>query len=324
MNQPHLVNQIQHAELSSDNTLHVVAMVSNPIRFNSRLRLFRQFAAEMEKTANVKFYAVEVAFGDRKFECTDKNNPQHLQLRTNQEIWHKENAINLGAKHLLPKDWKYVAWIDADISFMNPGWALETIQQLQHYPVIQPWSDCIDLGPYGEILQHFQSFGYLHRLGVPKQLHPSQPYRYAHSGFAWACTRFFWENVKGLMDFCILGSADHHQAFGLIGQMQYSVHGSTSKGFKDRCIAWQSDACRVTHGDDIGFVKGTISHFFHGKKSNRKYRERWEIQIDNEYDPTKDLGYDSQGLTYVLSKPKLLADLRDYFRARQEDSIDAY
>lgn len=319
----HIQRSILHSDLVTDSTLHVVAVVSNPARFQSRYRLFRQFMKEMAETPNVKLYVVEIAFGDREFECTDRHNSQHLQLRSDQEIWHKENMINLGVKHLLPHDWKYMAWIDADVTFRNSGWALETIHQLQHYPVVQPWSDCLDLGPYGEVLKHFESFGLVHRKRVPKQTHPSQPYKYAHSGYAWACTRYFWENVHGLMDYCILGSADHHMAFALIGQVTSSVHGLTTPAFKRRCLEWQTNACKVTQGDAVSFVKGRIEHHFHGKKADRKYRERWQIQIDHGYDPDKDTGYDSQGLIHLIHKPKILSDLRDYFRARAEDSIDA-
>lgn len=39
--------------------------------------------------------------------------------------------------------------------------------------------------------------------------------RYGHTGYVWACTRYFWENVGGLMDFCILGSADHNMALAM-------------------------------------------------------------------------------------------------------------
>jgi len=33
----------------------------------------------------------------------------------------------------LPSDWKYVAWVDADVNFTNPHWVRVTVQQLQHY-----------------------------------------------------------------------------------------------------------------------------------------------------------------------------------------------
>jgi hypothetical protein len=317
----HITNQIQHHDLASDNTLHVVTMISNPARYHSRYRLFRDFQARMEKTANIKFYVVEVAFGDRQHEVTDPKNPQHLQLRTNQEIWHKENAINVGVKHLLPHDWKYVAWVDADVTFLNDNWAQETLQALQHYQVVQPWSECVDTGPYGNGKQMFKSFGLLNTNGVRIQAYSTEPYAFGHSGFAWACTRTFWENVNGLMDFPILGSSDHHMAWAMVGHVERSVHGGMTDSFKRRAEEWQRNAVRVTNGH-VGYVPGLIIHNFHGAKKNRKYRERWQILIDNKFDPDTDLRRDSQGLLQVVNNPNLLYDIHQYFRQRNEDSID--
>ena len=181
----HLVNHIHHPELNSDNTLYVVGVLSNSVRVHSRLRIAREWIKAMEETPNVKLVLVELAFGDRKHEVTDSDNPWHLQLRSRQNIWTKESCINLGVARLLPRDWRYMAWIDMDVFFRDPNWALETIHQLQHFPVVQPWSDCADLGPTGNIFQHFRSFGLQHQRRIPKQKHPSQKeYQYAHTGFA--------------------------------------------------------------------------------------------------------------------------------------------
>jgi hypothetical protein len=322
MAQNHLVDHIQHHHLRTNNKLHVIGVISNTERYHSRYRLAREWMKEMLETPHVELHMVELAFGDRHFEVTEHGNKNHLQLYTNQVLWHKENMINLGVRHLLPQDWKYMAWVDCDVFFRDKGWAQETLHQLQHYPLIQPWSDCIDLGFHGNVLQHFQSFCYVHRKHERKQTHPGQPYKYAHSGFAWACTRYFWENVQGLIDFAILGSADHHMAWAAIGGVRHSVHNGMSQGFKNRCNDWQDAACRVTHGDAVGFVKGRIEHGFHGPKARRRYRERWQILIDNHFDPNTDLGYDAQGLIYLLDKPKLQEEVREYMRFRHEDSIE--
>jgi hypothetical protein len=317
----HIQNQITHHELASDNTLHVVTMISNSARYHSRYRLFREFQERMAKTANVKLYVVEVAFGDRKHEVTEPNNKQHLQLRTNQELWHKENAINVGVKHLLPANWKYVAWVDADVTFLNDNWAQETLHALQHHDLIQPWSECLDTGPYGNGTQMFKSFSSLVSKGVRQQAYKSEPYPYGHSGFAWACTREFWENTSGLMEFPILGSSDHHMAWAAIGQVEKSVHGGMTESFKRRAADWQRNAYRVTNGH-LGYVPGTIVHSFHGPKGRRYYRERWQILVDNKFDPDTDLRKDSQGLIQVVNKPHLLEDISRYFASRHEDSIE--
>lgn len=318
----HVVDQIRHKDLVHDNTLYVIGVISNPLRYHSRYRLYREWKKEMEETPNVKVVTCEVAFGDRHHEVTDPMNPFDLQLRAHQELWHKENQINLAVR-LLPHNWKYVCWADTDIHFCDKHWAQEALHQLQHYDLIQPWRDCLDLGPFGNVLQHFQSFCYIHQLGVRKQTHPSQPYKYAHSGFAWACTRRFWENTKGLMDRCIVGSADHHQAWASINQVQHSVHGHMPDAFKRYAREWQRDAFHVTQGH-LGFVNTRIEHMFHGPKNRRGYRERWQIFIDHQFDPYQDLRYDSQGLLQLVGKPALEEDIRRYFRSRHEDSIEEY
>jgi hypothetical protein len=317
----HITSQIKNPALVSDNTLHVVTMISNSARFHSRYRLYRQFESEMLATQNVKLYTVEVAFGDRAFEVTEPGNPQHLQLRSPQELWFKENALNLGVRHLLPRDWKYVAWIDADVKFLNDNWASETVHRLQHHDVVQPWSEAVDQGAYGNTTQLFKSFANLVANGVKLQAKSEEPYKFGHTGFAWACTRTFWENVGGLMDWPALGSSDHHMAFAMINEVYRSVHGKMSDSFKRRCNEWQRDAYRVTNGH-LGYVPGTIVHSFHGAKKNRKYRERWQILVDNRFDPDTDLRYDSQGLLVLVGKPQLLQDIHEYFRDRNEDSVD--
>lgn len=319
----HLFPHIHHGHLQSDNILHVIGVVENPMRYHSRYRLFREWLEAMENTPNVKVYVVEAAYQDRHFEVTCHSNPQHLQLHSRQPIWHKENMQNLAIKRLLPKDWKYMATVDADVFFSHKHWAQEAIHQMQDYCVIQPWSDCVDLAHDGHVLQHFRSFCFQHSKGVPKQTHPSQPYQYAHSGFAWCYRRDFYEAVREFIDWCILGSADHHQAFALIGEVSKTIHKGMTPHFFKLCHEWQHLAHRHTHGI-LGYVPGHIKHKFHGPKAKRKYRERWQILVDNHYDPIKDVCHDTQGMIKVIGKPRLIHDCRLYMLHRNEDSIDSY
>jgi len=319
----HLVNHIHNPSLNTDNTLHVIGVISNYARYHSRYRLFREWEKAMLATPGVRLHIVEAAYGDRMHEITNSRDLDHLQLRTKSEIWIKENMINLGVKHLLPRDWKYMAWVDCDVFFDDPNWARETIQQLQHFQVVQPWQTCLDTGFHGQGIQLFKSFGFQHQRGVPKQKWSKEPYEYAHSGFAWACTRAFWEQSGGLIDFAILGSADHHQAFGMIGEIKDTIHGKMSKSFFRRCYEWQDRAMRVTHGQ-VGFTPGHLTHRFHGPKKRRYYRERWAILYGHEYDPDRDLYYDAQGVIQLAGKHELEHAVMLYNRSRLEDSIEEF
>jgi hypothetical protein len=315
----HLENHHKHKELRTDSVLNVIAVCSNPARWESRYRLARQFIKEMEATPNVNLIMVETAFGDRHHEVTDTNNPNHLQLRSNSEAWNKESMINLGAR-LLPKDARYICWADADVTMINPSWALDTIHELQHFDLVQPYETALDLGPKGSVLQIHTSFGSVVQSGEKIQRLPNElMYKYGHPGFIWACTRRFWERTGGLLDFCVLGSADHHMAFASIADVEWTLHGHLSQSYTRRVLEWQRLAVSVTH-KQVGFVPGRLEHHFHGFKPDRQYNSRWQIYLDHGYDPDLHLIHDEQGLVQLVNNEPLEAAIRKYNRTRKEDA----
>lgn len=301
--------------------LYVITVISNPIRFYSRYKLYHAFEHEVIE-AGAELYTVEVAYGDRPFEITESNNPKHLQLRTRSEIWHKENALNLLMQRL-PLNWKYVAWVDADIMFVRPDWAQETIQQLQHYDLIQMFSHAVDLGPNFEPITQFRGFMKSYADGVPI----TNPYGYYtginwHPGFAWAARRSAIDNLGGLIDRAILGSADRHMAAALIGKIETSYHPKVSPAYIKMLNIWQGRANQFIQ-KNVGHMDGLISHYWHGKKIDRGYSSRWKILYDDQYNPELDLKRDTQGLFQITDRNiKLRDDIRKYFRSRNEDSID--
>lgn len=315
--------------------LHVVAVVSNPVRYHSRYRLYHNFKNHMRESG-VHLTTVELAFGDRPWEVTHPENPDHLQLRTNCEIWHKENMINLGIQHLtrMRPDWRYVAWIDADVRFLRDDWAAETVHALQHYAIVQPWTRGIDMGPTGEPFATSKSFisCYLEKLRMTADPNcPYGPYGYWHSGYAWAARRDAIEKIGLLIDYAILGSADFYMAWSLINKLSGNLYNDVdslparkkgfTKAYMDMLFGWQARA-QVLQAN-LGVVEGTLMHYWHGKKKQRQYNTRENILIFNDYDPHLDLYRDSQGLWNLTNRnPKLRDDIRFYFRQRNEDSID--
>ena len=72
---------------------------------------------------------------------------------------------------------------------------------------------------------------------------------------------------------------------------------------------------------------GTVLHTWHGKKADRKYYDRWQILVTNDYQPYHDLKKNSYGLFQLNDDGterfvRLRDQLRGYFRVRNEDSID--
>jgi len=303
----------------------VVVVLNNIARYKTRIRLFRDFIKQLE---HVNHKVVEIAHAERPFEVTDFKNPHHIQLRSKSILWLKENMMNIGISRL-PGNWKYVAFVDADVSFSRPDWVSETIAQLQIYKVVQMFSHCIDLGPNEEPLQTHQGFGYswVHglykdsrgRVGPP----PTGKYSHWHPGYAWAFTREAIESIGGrLLDFSILGSGDHHMACSFIGQVEKSIPKGISQGYRDLCLEF-NERCKALNRA-VGYVKMTLLHHWHGKKKDRKYKDRWSILMEHGFDPKRDLEKDWQGVYFLkcLSKVPLQTSIYAYFLERNEDSVD--
>ncbi len=337
MHGEHLINHVKYNELRGDNVLHVISVCSNPMRYQSRYRLMREYIKAMTATKCVHLTIVEAAYGDRQHEIIDESCPENnydtISVRICSNAWIKESMMNLAFRHITAKHQhsKYFAWIDGDVFFNDPNWAQETLHQLQIFEVVQPWSDAIDMGPQGNILRHFRSFGVQHQKRKPKQKHPSQTcYEYAHSGFAWACTRRFVESMFGvggtngpLMDWCVLGSADHHMAFAMIGETKDTIHKKMQPSFFRKCYEWQDRVLKVTKGE-VGFTMGYIEHKFHGPKNRRYYRERWAILAESLYDPDTMLTHDEQGIAIVVNNHRLEHAIYMYNNSRMEDSIEEH
>ena len=307
------------------NLLHVVVVRENPRRFHVPDENYLAFEDHM-LSSGVNLTVVECVLGERPFALADRPHVHHVPVRSRTMLWHKENLVNIGVSRL-PADWKYLAWIDADVAFRRKDWAAETVHGLQHYKILQPWDTCYDLGPGGSHMELHRSFGYLYTTGKPivqgPRCGPNTGYQFAHPGYAWAMTRDAYVNVGGLIETAILGAADHHMALASIGRAEDTIPGNIGSPYAAPILRWQADALRHIH-DRVGYVPGTIEHAFHGPKAARKYIDRWQILIDNKFDPATDLKRNEFGV-FELSgaKPQLTRQIETYFSQRNEDQNTA-
>jgi hypothetical protein len=314
-----------------DTTLYVITPISNAAEFKSRYKLYHEFANRVKHVKNIVHITIELAIGKQKYNVTKWWNRHHIQLRTNRILWHKENLINIAIERL-PKDWKYVAWVDADVYFTNQQWPTDTIQQLQSYDVVQLFTHSIDLGPIGQPIGTHEGFGrtYHHYLSgtVPRVQDPyAMPFHHPgknwHPGFGWAMTRQFYERIGGLMERAIVGSADYHMACAFIGEAKEAfkletIHKTEANHYHDYVLDWEA------HFRDkpvnVGYVRGTVMHYWHGAKQDRGYLDRRQILSKHDFHPILDLNKRSDGLLeFAGNKPEFEKDMRNYFFSRKED-----
>ena len=321
----------------------VIAVLSNPVRYKRRYELYHTFA-EVCRQAGVNLVTVEQAFGNRPFMVTDAGNPNHLQVRSVEELWHKENMINMGIKHacaIAPGAVREVAWVDADCRPARPyrDWFEETWHQLQHYEFVQMWEQMLDLdinfGAIGSPQPGFMA-NYI-KYGTPnpeefKAIESKNSYHYPYGskvfgrpGLAWAANLDALNRVGGLIDYSILGAGDWYMAHGLIGSLTVATGEYAGGVYQKKMLLWQEKAERWIKRD-VGFVPGLVYHDFHGKKANRFYGSRGKILHDCAYNPETDIKYDAHGMlqleTWEPRQIQLRDRIRGYFRARNEDSID--
>jgi len=313
--------------------LTVVTMISNPVRYRSRYELYRKFALQMEQ-AGARLITAEVAFGERPFEITERDNLMHLQLRTVEELWHKENVLNLAIQYALQvnPDTKYIAWVDADVLPMRPvkEWLEETVHALQHYQIVQMFDSAFDLDykntvigqPQISFLSQYVRSGYKMptKGGFWKDYYSNA---HGHPGYAWAANVEALSQIGGLIDFAILGAGDRHMALGVVGAMAQSFE-TKDVSYVKKLLEWQ-ERCTRWIKKDVGYVPGSIYHYWHGPKGARGYVSRWKILVDNKYNPDTDIKPDAQGLFQLETwddRQQLLRDqIRSYFRQRNEDDL---
>ncbi len=336
--------------------LHVLVPVYNPWRWKSRWKLVeRSIQHFVDSGATV--YVIEAAFGERDF-ATDEIAPNFIDnrsdisgtapdcdhdaftrgkhkwihVRTSDELWLKENLINYGAS-LLPHDWKYVAWLDADISFVRPNWVGETIHKLQHYSFLQMFSHARDCGPDYELLDQDYphadgpsfmkaymdgSLDALANVGLPVSMRTKPRSDYyggrVWPGLCWATRRDCWDKVGGLFDMAVWGGGDWHMAHALIGKRDSMMRKDLHRNYKAAVSAW-ADRCDRYIRKNVGCMTGTVLHHWHGPKPQRGYNTKHALLAQCGFDPTRHLKRDWQGL-YQLNDDGSddFVNLRDGFR----------
>ena len=296
--------------------LNVIIVISNPCLYAKRYILLKEFVKRIEEEEeHVNLFVVELVYVDQKFIITNKNNKNHLQLKTDVPLWHKENMINLGVKYLLPKEYKAFAWIDADIEFDNSTWALDTLKILNGYKdIVQIFSHCVDMDEKKNNLNIFNSFGFCFE---KQKEYTTKGTDYWHPGYAWAITRKAYEKINGLYDKGILGSGDSIIAMSLINKCNSIINPNYHIDYNNSMLEYQKKASKLR----LGYTPGVIRHYYHGSKANRKYTERWKILMNYKFSPYSHITYDSSGIIIPTNyfSQEFKDEIYNYFKERKED-----
>lgn len=308
-------------------TTHVIAVISNPIRFESRYKLFQKFRENIERKGST-LWSVEMQHGQRPMRVTNWKTERDFQVHsTGLEgiFWNKENLQNYVTRQMTAHvpGWRKVIYTDADVLYSNE-WLEKTCYELDLHPIVQPWSHSIDFAPDGSAIgEKIQlSFAYAYCHGI--QVKSSTTYtKGGHPGYSIAMRRESYNDLGGLIDIGALGSGDRHQMCALVGKVEESYHPGVSPGYKRWLHQWQDRAERYIKRN-IGYVPEVVRHMFHGAKKNRQYGSRWKHLTRWQFDPYTDIKPDAGGLWVPVVETPRQVGFRDatyrYHPARQEDA----
>src|SRR5262249_49276675 len=211
-------------------------------------------------------------------------------------------------------------------AFARPDWASATIERLEQHSFVQMFSHVLDLGSHFEPLGVAEGFAYRYLAGNEKLRnggHDVVTKNIGQTGYAWAARRDVLQAIGGLIETSILGSNDYFMAQALVGSLTLEMTRMPGSNYAKSLMEWQQRCEKLIH-HDIGYVDTTILHYWHGRRKDRGYDTRWQILVENQFDPLSDLNRNSEGLLELTNRNLALRDaIRSYFRSRNEDCDDA-
>ncbi len=283
---------------------------------NDRLRLrnYKLFRAQLA----VPLLVVEWSL-DARFELGANDAEILIQVHGGDLMWQKERLLNI-AIAALPSSCEAVAWLDCDIVFETPHWPRQALRELSQVPLIQPFSQAVDLtrdqwpntvgtgGGSGAVRRSVAALvanGQFDAtwFGMPGA---SMEARYA-PGFAWAA-RLELIKRHGLYDGNILGIGDKLLFNASMGRHTDAIEGY---GMNDaqaiHYLAWARDYFAEVQSR-IGFVPQRLFHLWHGDLHRRRYGPRVREFERFGFDPFVDIRMGEAGSwEWASDKPRMHA-----------------
>lgn len=264
--------------------------------------------------------------------------PQHLftkyvRVLHTDELWCKEALLNHGIAHHLPRACSKIAWVDADVVFLDDWWHTRTAKLLDTHPVVQPFdafgflSDAETATPRRRIEPHRYLPSFAHTAATQGAV---KEFRYAHPGYAWAARRDVLEQMGGLYTNAVLGLADVVMGFAFAAKRPSDVDASWSypdvklfmgnwnDAMVEDCKRWQHAAQAVVRGNlGAPCAQVAVHHLWHGTIESRRYNKIGKLIPT--FDPAAHVAIDVDGLLHWTAEcPDAVRDtVKRYFKSRK-------
>lgn len=318
--------------------LWAITSYYNPAGYVRRRLNFRCFRRHL----GVPLLAVELS-PEGRGELRDEDADIVVRQRGDDRIWQKERLLNLALAHL-PAHVTHVAWVDADLIFSDPDWPEQARAALDreggmvqlfdgalHLPeAIDPAGPVtIEPGFVSPFLPGL-SIARAIREGTFAQLAGDWGKRQAGAavlstaynvlGFGWAARRDMLAEA-GFYDGNVIGGGDSIAVFAHVGQLEeFLVSRPFTPAHQAHIRQWVERARAAGLLAHMGDVPQTAYHLWHGAIADRKYVARYQVLVDHDYDPERDVVREAgKPLRWADPDGPLAAAVARYFFDRRED-----
>ena len=293
----------------------------NPAKYSSLLNNYFKFSDKL-KEQKVNLLTIELAFGDDEFQIP--NNENTHRLRGHSVMWQKERLINYGLSQL-PKECTKFGWLDCDVLFFqNNDWAEQASNLLDKYDILQLYKKIYYLPPgynsyNGDKMLCMQSVAWqkiIHKNWLQRRKEKELPF--STPGFAWAARRDMFSDI-GIYDRNIVGSGDTFLVDCYFDS--WEIHGYAQKFnsyMKQDMNEWRDKF--LVKNPKINYLPVDICHLWHGNLKNRRYMDRHDIILENNYDPKQDIKLVNNVYEWASDKPNMHNSIKQYFYDRKEDT----
>jgi hypothetical protein len=238
----------------------------------------------------------------------------HFLLLSEDDLWHKECAINFLLKKI-PENYAKIIVSDCDLVFNESGWVEKTSDLLNQHVFVQPYDKIKYLGPVEGSCDSFYA-------GIVSHMQKSSVVDFGNPGALVAYRRDYLRAVGGLFDKCVVGGGD------TINIIPFFMDNFHKLDFLNRIcpdtrievLDYINNCVDFIEKSKLGsaaYLKDVVlTHLFHGMIKHRQYDSRYniinKITFNNNFNKKNDL-------YQITSNEKLKNNLKNYLIDRKED-----
>ena len=210
--------------------------------------------------ANIPYYIGEILF-DKQESINIERESNVFTYKTDSYMFYKENIINM-LLDKIPKEYKKICTMDADIMFQNKAWYDVISSSLDKLTICHPFRESVWLDKKQQCIDVKKSI-------IEMQGDDLDGNR-GHPGFIWAFNKE-WLSTNKLFELCVIGGGDTLLASSFLNLSHSKVW--LNESYRDYLKKFK-------HPENVGNAELTVFHLYHGSIINRQYDLRNQFMMN--------------------------------------------